>query len=139
MIIGSSSAWLMLQGMMARPRAISLRTNSGVMKAGTFGAKAFAVGKGCFRAFELLLAAEVFALGDVDHLFRDDAGAGEFELGDLVAVEAAQRLVVRGEGLCGVRGADIAVVFRLDLAALILLDAAALLAPRRDGCATGRR
>ena len=35
MIIGSSSAWLMFDGMMARPRAISLRTNSGVMKAGT--------------------------------------------------------------------------------------------------------
>ena len=35
MIIGSSSAWLMLHGMMARPRAISSRTNSGVMKAGT--------------------------------------------------------------------------------------------------------
>ena len=35
MIIGSSSAWLMLDGMMARPRATSLRTNSGVMKAGT--------------------------------------------------------------------------------------------------------
>src|ERR671929_216342 len=35
MIIGSSSAWLMFDGMMARPRGISLRTNSGVMKAGT--------------------------------------------------------------------------------------------------------
>ena len=35
MIIGSSSAWLMLDGMMARPRAISLRTNSGVMNSGT--------------------------------------------------------------------------------------------------------
>ncbi len=33
-IVGSSSGWLMLAGMMARPRAISLRTNSGVMKAG---------------------------------------------------------------------------------------------------------
>ena len=96
---------------------------------GDFGAKAFAVGERGFRAFELLLAAEVFALGDVDHLFRDDAGAGEFELRDLVAVEAAQRLVVRGEGFCGMRGADIAVVFRLDVAALILLDAAALLHP----------
>ena len=34
MIIGSSSAWLMLAGMMARPRATSSRTNSGVMWAG---------------------------------------------------------------------------------------------------------
>src|ERR1035437_9658451 len=32
MIIGSSSAWLMLDGMMARPRAISLRANSGDRK-----------------------------------------------------------------------------------------------------------
>jgi hypothetical protein len=31
MIIGSSSGWLMLAGMMARPRATSSRTNSGVM------------------------------------------------------------------------------------------------------------
>ena len=33
--IGSSSAWLMLDGMMARPRATSSRTNSGVMNSGT--------------------------------------------------------------------------------------------------------
>ena len=31
MIIGSLSGWLMLLGMMARPRATSSRTNSGVM------------------------------------------------------------------------------------------------------------
>ena len=30
MIIGSISGWLMLEGMMARPRATSSRTNSGV-------------------------------------------------------------------------------------------------------------
>jgi hypothetical protein len=34
MMTGSNSGWLMLAGMMARPRAISLRTNSGVTKAG---------------------------------------------------------------------------------------------------------
>jgi len=34
MMTGSSSGWLILAGMMARPRAISLRTNSGVMKVG---------------------------------------------------------------------------------------------------------
>src|SRR5215470_17830355 len=107
MIIGSSSAWLMLEGMMARPRATSLRTNSGVMKAGTDALK---------------LAAEILALGDIDHLLGDDAGAGEFELRDLVAVKAAQRLVMRGEGFGGMRRADIAVVLRLDGAALIFLD-----------------
>ena len=34
MIIGSSSGWLMLAGMMARPRATSERTNSGVISLG---------------------------------------------------------------------------------------------------------
>ena len=56
-------------------------------------------------------------------------GAGEFKLGDLVAVEPAQGLVMRVEGLGRVGCADIAVVFRLDAAAVVLLDAAALLHP----------
>jgi len=34
MIIGSDSGWLMLAGMMARPRATSSRTNSAVISAG---------------------------------------------------------------------------------------------------------
>src|SRR6478672_3544973 len=34
MIIGSDSGWLMLAGMIARPRATSERTNSGVTKGG---------------------------------------------------------------------------------------------------------
>src|SRR6516162_1013532 len=34
MIIGSSSGWLMFEGMMARPAATSARTNSGVISAG---------------------------------------------------------------------------------------------------------
>ncbi len=99
------------------------------------GAKAFAVGEGGFGALELLLAAEVLAGGDVDHLLGDDAGAGEFQLRDHVAVEAAQRLVMRGERFRRMRGADIAVVFRLDVAALIFLDAAALLDPFDAGAA----
>src|SRR6202030_3203613 len=33
--VDSSSAWLMFEGMMARPRATSLRTNSGVTNGGT--------------------------------------------------------------------------------------------------------
>ena len=35
MAMGSSSVWLMLAGMTARPRATSSRTNSGVMSAGS--------------------------------------------------------------------------------------------------------
>jgi hypothetical protein len=34
MIIGSHSGWLMFAGMIARPRATSLRTNSGVISVG---------------------------------------------------------------------------------------------------------
>ena len=54
------------------------------------GAKALAVGERRLGALELLLAAEIFALGDVDHLLGDDAGAGEFELRDRVAVAASR-------------------------------------------------
>src|SRR5579862_7763483 len=39
MIIGSDSGWLMLLGIIARPRAISSRTNSGVMNPGIFAPK----------------------------------------------------------------------------------------------------
>ena len=42
MIIGSLSGWLMLAGMMARPRATSSRTNSGVIDGGIAGAEATA-------------------------------------------------------------------------------------------------
>ncbi len=65
----------MLAGMIARPRAISLRTNSGVMKAGIFGAEAFAVGHAVFRAVDHLRAAHVLAMGDVDHFLCNDSGA----------------------------------------------------------------
>src|SRR5262249_31136897 len=92
-------------------------------------AEAFAVGEGGFRALELLLAAEVLALRDVDHLLGDDAGAGEFELGDLVVANAAQRLVLSRERFRRLVGGDAAIVFRLDEAALIFLYAAALLDP----------
>ena len=88
MIIGSSSAWLMLDGMMARPRAISSRTNSGVMNSGTDAPKLSPSVVRAFGAVELLLAAEVLALGDVDHLLGDDAGLGEFVLRDRRAVDA---------------------------------------------------
>ena len=84
MIIGSSSGWLMLAGMMARPAATSLRTNSGVMKGGDFGAEIFAIGAAVLGAFGHGFAADVFAVGDVGHLGGDDAGAGVLELGEAV-------------------------------------------------------
>src|SRR5437667_1154360 len=45
MIIGSDSGWLMLAGMMARPRATSARTNSGVI---SFGLDAPTDSPGCW-------------------------------------------------------------------------------------------
>jgi hypothetical protein len=77
MIIGSSSGWLMLAGMMARPRATSSRTNSGVMLIGQRGAE----GLGPVLAQQLLVArvgahlVEPLVLADRDelHLRRDDA------------------------------------------------------------------
>ena len=114
---------------MARPRAISRADEFRRHEGRHRGAKTFAVGQCGLGAFELCFAAEIFAGGDVDHLLGDDPGAGKFKLRDHVAVEAAQRLVMRGERFRRMRGADIAVVFRLDVAALIFLDAAALLHP----------
>ena len=71
------------------------------------GAEALAVVMRGLRAVEHVLAAEVLALGHVDHLLGDDAGAGELELGHRLAVEAAQRAVgvgeVAGEVLAGRR------------------------------------
>ncbi|CFP64772.1 Uncharacterised protein [Bordetella pertussis] len=50
MIIGSISGWLMLAGMMARPRATSSRTNSGVMADGRAAPNDW---PGCWRSRRL--------------------------------------------------------------------------------------
>jgi len=50
MIIGSVSGWLMLAGMMARPRATSERTNSGVIASGIAAPKAWPM---CWRPSSL--------------------------------------------------------------------------------------
>ena len=65
---------------MARPRATSLRTNSGVTKARNGCAEALAVGEARFRFLGLALPPDILAVGDIDHLLGDDAGAGELEL-----------------------------------------------------------
>ncbi|MCY1200329.1 hypothetical protein D9M72_117580 [compost metagenome] len=52
MAIGSISGWLILAGMMARPRAISSRTNSGVMEAGMAAPKDW---PGCWRSRRLTI------------------------------------------------------------------------------------
>ena len=74
-----------------------------------------------------LLAAEIFADGDIFHLGRDDAFAGIVHLADIVAGPGAQRALDDvGEGFDALRtvGAGEAVVLGLDGAAVILLDIA---------------
>ena len=68
--------------MMARPRATSLRTNSGVTKDGQARAEVLAVGepRRCLRS--RLRTADILAMSDEDHFLGDDAGTGEIELGD---------------------------------------------------------
>ena len=112
----------MLAGMMARPRAISSRTNSGVTKSGMAAPK---LSPSRFIAFAQLLAAEVFADGDEFHLRRDDAGAGIGELRDGAAAGGAQRGVADREFRRQPVGGNEAVVLRLDGAAVVTLDVAA--------------
>ena len=83
MIIGSVSGWLMLAGMMARPRATSSRTNSGVISLRDAGAEAVAVGQ--------RRAAQILARGDVFHFLGDQALARIMKLGDIPARLGAQQ------------------------------------------------
>jgi hypothetical protein len=99
MIIGSSSGWLMLAGMIARPDATSSRTNSGVMLSGRLAPKPWP--GCCFKQFRVawigthLVEALVLADRDELHLRRDDAAAGIVHLGDVMAgLRAARRAYV---------------------------------------------
>ena len=96
---------------------------------GQRAAELLAVGQRCFGARELLLAAEVLALGDVDHFLGDHAALRPFVLGEGLAVQGAPRLRRVGKIARQMLAADIAVVDRLDRAPDIFLDAAALLDP----------
>ena len=66
---------------MARPRATSLRTNSGVTNAGQARAEALAVFKPGRRLFGRLRPADILAMGDEDHFLGHDSGASQFKLG----------------------------------------------------------
>src|ERR1700751_5795175 len=73
--IGSSSAWFMFGGEMGGPPATPLRPTARHLVAHEFrrheqrhrGAEAFAVVMRGLRTFQHLLAAEILALGHVDH------------------------------------------------------------------------
>ena len=108
----------MLTGMMARPAATSLRTNSGVISFGMRCGNLLENGRREFAAGELLRtgvllvelvaddvvrhvrdagAAHVLADGDEFHLRRDDAGAGVLQLRDDLARLGAERLAALAE------------------------------------------
>ena len=99
-----------------------------------FRAKTLAVGDGRGRVLDRRLAREILAMRDIDHLFGDDPGAGEFELGDELAGIAGAQRPGRGAERRQMIGRDGAVVLRPDRAAL---DRG--IAARRDpGFADGR-
>ena len=78
---------------MARPRATSRCARIRRHEQRHRCAEALAVGARRFRSLELPLAAEVLALGDVDHLLGDDAQARPLVLRHRLAGKRAQRLV----------------------------------------------
>ena len=65
---------------------------------GDVGAKAFAVGKTRFCGVERAVAAQIFAMRDIDHFFGDNSGAGEFELRDRRGAGGAIELTLRRTG-----------------------------------------
>ena len=66
------------------------------------GPETLAVGDARGRLLDRRFAREILAMGDIDHLFGDDPGAGEFVLGDELA-RAARRASVRIAGQSGAR------------------------------------
>ncbi len=80
------------------------------------GAEILAVGAPLGCPFGGAGAAEILPVRHVEHLLRDDAGAGEFELGDGLAGPAGQDLAGGRAGRHQFVGRDIAVVLRPDAA-----------------------
>ena len=67
---------------MARPRATSLRTNSGVTKGGIDAPKLSPSARRASASSSARSPPEILAVRDIHHLLGDDAGAGELELRD---------------------------------------------------------
>ena len=106
--IGSSSGWLMLAGMMARPRATSSRTNSGVMRAGIAAPRESPRSRCSRCAFGLVLGhplvAAVLAQRDELHLRRDDAAPRVVHLRHVAPGNGAARRALQAVGLAAQRG-----------------------------------
>ena len=106
--IGSISGWLMLAGMIARPRATSSRTNSGVMIFGMrapIGLPAQALlARGVAQVLGHPFAPAVLAQRDELHLGRDDAAARVVHLRDVGARSRAARRALQRGGVGAQRG-----------------------------------
>src|SRR5580692_2314001 len=85
---------------------------------GDVGAEALAVAQTLAGALHRGLARQILAMGDINHLFSDDSGASEFELGDELARPAcAERPFGGTERRKTIRG-NVTIVLRLDRARL---------------------
>ena len=101
-------------------------------------AKALAVGDAGRGLVKGALAAEIFAVRDIAHFFRDDPGAGEFELRDRArALGAQQRTRGGGARRREMLQPDKAVVLGLHLAPLVGLQPLARLEPGPRAWKTG--
>ena len=113
-IIGSSSGWLMLHGIMACPRATSSRTNSGVIWSGMLAPPRLArvlmlqtslVGSPVCLSH--LGSSHVFADGNEFHFGCNDTLAGLPQLGHWVPLEARSGFRLRpGNGLSAASALD---------------------------------
>jgi hypothetical protein len=111
--IGSSSGWLMFAGMMARPARHLGAHEFGRDEFRDGGTERLAVRDRLGRTRDRRLAGEVLAMRDIDHLVRDDAGAGELVLRDELAGFSAQHAALGRALRDELVGPDIAVVLRL--------------------------
>src|SRR4026207_1847142 len=68
--------------LVAKFRPMIIGSDSGRWRLGGWsaGPDALAVGNACFRLLCLTLPPDILAVGDIDHLLGDDAGAGKLEL-----------------------------------------------------------
>ena len=106
----------MLAGMIARPRSDFRAHEFWRDEGGDAGAEILAIRATVLGAVRDARAAEIFAMRDVAHFFRDDAVPGEFVLRDALAVAAFAESSGRGTGWHEAIRGDEAVVLRTNRA-----------------------
>ena len=113
---------------------------------GNGGAKALAVGDALLGDIERALAAEVLAMRDIDHFFRNDPGAGELKLSDGLRAGRPMKPALGRAWRHETLAFGEAIVFGLDAAALVGFETSARREPGtrrgqsrrkvgREGCA----